>query len=58
MITAGSDDTVVYQTPVAYHDLLDKNGVDHVWHYVQGGDHVGKSIRPHMYTFVRYLFKG
>ncbi len=58
MITAGSDDTVVYQTPAAYHDLLNQNGVDHVWHYVQGGDHVGKSIRPHIYTFVRYLFKG
>ena len=58
MITGGSDDTVVYSTPTGYHDLLVKNGVDHVWHYVQGGDHVGKSIRPHMYTFVRYLFKG
>jgi len=57
MITGGSDDTVVFNTPTGYHDLLVKNGVDHVWHYVQGGDHVGKSIRPHMYTFVRYLFK-
>lgn len=57
MITGGSDDTVVYNTPTGYHDLLTQNGVDHVWHYVQGGDHVGKSIRPHMYTFVRYLFK-
>ena len=58
MITGGSDDTVVYNTPGTYHDLLDQNGVDHVWHYVIGGDHVGKSIRPHMYTFVRYIFKG
>lgn len=57
MITAGSDDNVVYQTPGAYHDLLVQNGLDHVWHYVQGGDHVGKSIRPHMYTFVQYIFK-
>lgn len=58
MITGGTDDTVVYNTPGTYHDLLTKNGVDHVWHLVQGGDHVGRSIRPHMYTFVRYLFKG
>ncbi len=58
MITGGTDDTVVYNTPGTYHDLLAKNGVDHVWHLVQGGDHVGRSIRPHMYTFVRYLFKG
>ena len=58
MITGGTNDTVVYNTPGTYHDLLAKNGVDHVWHLVQGGDHVGRSIRPHMYTFVRYLFKG
>lgn len=58
MITGGSDDTVVFSTPTGYHDLPVKNGADHVWHDVQGGDHVGKTIRPHIYTFVRYLFKG
>ncbi len=29
----------------------------HIWHYVTDGDHGGKTIRPHMYNFVRNIFK-
>ena len=56
-ISAGSDDTLIYSTPAGYHDTLNANGVDHIWHYVTGGDHGGKTIRPHMYNFIRYIFK-
>lgn len=56
-ISAGSNDTLIYQTPAGYHDTLTKNGVKHIWHYVDGGDHGGKTIRPHMYNFIRYIFK-
>ena len=57
MITAGSNDTVVYSTPEGYHNTLTANNTTHIWHYVNGGDHGGKTIRPHMYNFIRYIFK-
>ncbi|NLP26138.1 MAG: hypothetical protein GX365_02135 [Clostridiales bacterium] len=57
MITAGSNDTVVYSSPDSYHKILERNNSPHVWHYVHGGAHAGNSMRPHMYTFVRSIFK-
>ncbi len=56
-ITAGSNDDVVYTTPSGYHDNFTKNGVPHVWHYVQGGAHGDNSIHPHLYNFVRAVFQ-
>jgi enterochelin esterase-like enzyme len=43
--------------PAGYHTTLTNNGVTYVWHYVTGGDHGGKTIRPHIYNFVRAIFK-
>ena len=57
LLTAGSNDTVVYSTPSGYHDTLTKNGVPHIWHYVDGGYHGGNSIRAHLYNFSRFIFK-
>ncbi len=57
MISAGSNDTVVYSVPQSYHDIFVNNGVDHVWHYVPDGDHGGVTIRPHMYNFICWAFK-
>lgn len=56
-ITAGSNDEVVYTTPSGYHDNFTKNGVPHVWHYVNGGYHGDNSIHAHIYNFVRAVFK-
>ena len=56
-ISAGSNDTLIWSTPAGYHDTLNTNGVTHIWHYVTGGDHGGKTIRPHMYNFIRHVFK-
>ncbi len=57
MVSAGSNDQIVWSTPSVYHDTMNKNNVTHVWHYVTDGDHGGKTIRPHMYHFIRYIFK-
>lgn len=57
MVSAGSNDQIVWSTPSGYHDTMNKNNVTHVWHYVTGGDHGGKTIRPHMYHFIHYIFK-
>ncbi len=57
MVSAGSDDSIVWSTPAGYHDTMTNNDVIHIWHYVTDGDHGGKTIRPHMYNFVRAIFK-
>lgn len=57
LISAGSNDQLIWSTPAGYHDTLNTNSVTHLWHYVTGGDHGGKTIRPHMYNFVRAIFK-
>ncbi len=56
-ITAGSNDTVVYDNPKNYHNNFEKNGVPHIYHYVNGGYHGDNSIHAHIYNFVRYVFK-
>ena len=56
LLTAGSNDTVVYSTPAGYHDTLTSNGVPHIWHYVDGGYHGGNCIRAHLYNFCRFIF--
>lgn len=55
-ISAGNNDSVVGSVPENYPAILENNGVDHVWHYVSGGEHGGNTIRPHMYNFVRFAF--
>ncbi len=57
LLTAGSNDTVVYDSPAGYHNILTNNNVPHIWHYVNGGYHGGNCIRAHMYNFVRAAFK-
>lgn len=57
LLTGGSNDTVVYNTPAGYHDDLTQNGVPHIWHYVTGGYHGGNSMSAHLYNFVRWIFK-
>ncbi len=57
MITAGSDDKTVYDNPKNYHSSFEKNGVPHIWHYVNGGYHGDNCIRAHLYNFFRIAFK-
>ena len=57
MITGGSNDTVVYNNPSDYHNNFEKNGVPHIWHYVNGGYHGDNSIHAHIYNFVRCIFQ-
>ena len=57
MITGGTNDAVVGSFPQQYSDILTKNGVDHVYQSIPGGGHDGNSVKPHLYTFMRYAFK-
>ncbi len=57
MITAGSNDTVVYGNPDNYRQSFAANNVPHIWHYVNGGYHGDNSIHAHIYDFVRFVFQ-
>ncbi len=57
LLTAGSNDQVIYDTPAGYHKILENNQVPHIWHYVNGGYHGGNCIRAHLYNFTRFIFK-
>ena len=57
MITAGSDDTVVYNNPENYHNNFTKNNVPHLWQYCNGGYHGDNCIHAHLYNFCRYVFQ-
>ena len=57
MITAGSNDQTVYDNPKNYHNTFEKNGVPHIWHYVNGGYHGDNCIRAHLYNFCRIAFQ-
>ena len=57
MISAGTNDTVVYSNPENYHNIFTKNEVPHIWHTVTGGEHWGSTINPHIYSFLRFIFK-
>lgn len=56
LITGGTNDQVVGTFPKSYHEILTKNGVDHVWHEIQGSGHDAGSVGPHLYNFVNHIF--
>nr|CAB93667.1 endoxylanase [Ruminococcus flavefaciens] len=57
MITGGTNDGTVGTFPKQYSDILTRNGVDHVYQSIPGGQHGDNSVKPHLYTFFRYAFK-
>ena len=58
MITGGTNDSVVGTFPSQYSEILTRNGVNHVYQSIPGGGHGADSVKPHLYTFMRYAFKG
>ena len=57
MITGGTNDGTVGTFPKQYSDILTRNGVNHVYQSIPGGGHGADSVKPHLYTFMRYAFK-
>lgn len=56
MICAGDKDGTVGQFPKSYHELMDKNGVAHVWYEIPGSDHGDPAISSGIYNFAKYAF--
>ncbi|MCR5601178.1 MAG: hypothetical protein K6G33_10620 [Ruminococcus sp.] len=57
LISAAKYDGTVGQHPESYHKSLESKGVEHIWHEIPDGGHGETSVRPHMYNFLRYIFK-
>ncbi|MDO4864727.1 MAG: carbohydrate binding domain-containing protein, partial [Ruminococcus sp.] len=57
LISAAANDGVVGNYPESYHKALQNNNVEHIWNVIPGGDHGNQTVDPHMYNFMRYLFK-
>ncbi len=57
MITGGTNDGVVGTFPQSYHNILTTNGTDHIWQEIQGGGHDGSCVVPHLYNYMKAIFK-
>ena len=52
MICCGTRDGVVGQFPAGYHQILERNGVEHLWYEIPGADHDSQAIRSGLYNFM------
>ncbi|MCM1577226.1 MAG: esterase family protein [Ruminococcus sp.] len=58
MLSASDSDGVVGAFPSMYRDILNKNGVPHIWHGMSSTGHDHTSVVPHLYNFFRVVFHG
>ena len=57
LIGAGDKDGTVGSFPQSYHDLMVKNGVEHIFYIIPGSDHGDPAIASVTYNFCKYVFK-
>ncbi|MDE7193023.1 MAG: esterase family protein [Oscillospiraceae bacterium] len=57
LISAAKNDGVVGSFPSNYHNILDKNETEHIWHVMSSTGHDHTSVTPHLYNFMRLIFK-
>ncbi|MBO6141277.1 MAG: esterase family protein [Ruminococcus sp.] len=57
LLSAAVNDGVVGSTPTTYHNMLTDNGTPHLWHTMNGTGHDASSVTPHLYNFIRMIFK-
>ncbi len=57
LICSGDNDHTVGTFPKSYHELYEKNGVNHVWYEISGSDHGDPAISSGIYNFCMNVFK-
>ena len=57
MICSGDRDGTVGSFPKSYHNILNKNKVEHVWYEIPGSDHGDPAISSGIYNFAITIFK-
>lgn len=59
MVCCGTKDSVVGKFPLSYHNIMDKNGLAHLWYEVPEADHDANAIKSGLYNFlIRWFYKG
>lgn len=56
-ISSSKTDGVVGQNPDIYRNLMTQNGVEYISHVMNSTGHDHSSVRPHLYNFMKMLFK-
>jgi len=57
MLCAGTNDSVVGAFPKSYHNIMERNGVRHIWYEISGANHDNRAIRSGLYNFFSSIFK-
>lgn len=57
LISAAENDGVVGSSPSDYHNILDANETEHLWHVMTSTGHDHTSVTPHLYHFMRLISK-
>lgn len=57
LISAAENDGVVGSFPASYHNMLNANETEHLWHTTSRGGHDHSSVKPHLYNFLRVIFQ-
>ena len=57
LLSAAENDGVVGGNPATYERMLTRNGTEHLWHTMSGTGHDASSVTPHLYNFMRMIFK-
>lgn len=56
LVCCGTKDSVVGKYPASYDELMNTNGVDHLWYEVPEADHDSNAIRSGLYNYlIRWL---
>lgn len=55
ILCCGTRDSVVGTYPKSYHELLEKNGADHVWYKITGADHDNNAITSGLYNLFKQI---
>lgn len=56
-VTSSKADGVVGPAPKSYIDMMTKNGTEHIWHLLEDTWHDHTSVKPHLYNYLRMIFK-
>ena len=58
IICCGTKDSVVGKYPESYHELLSKNGTNHIWYEITGADHDNKAIQSGIFNLLEQIAYG
>ena len=57
VVCCGTNDGTVGAYPKTYHNIFEKNGVEHFWYEVIGADHNNIAIQSGLFHFLQFIFK-